>query len=364
MSIPKEYFEVVRETGKFAKREFGEHALDWDLNPDPSHITSLWIKSLGLDLPVLTIPEEFSGVGYGPVCQALVVDAMASRCPGVASVFVHHFAGLFPVQFANKDQQTELWGAATGKAGRGIAGVVFDHDGALSIKPSGNGFILNGTSSLTANAQYADWASVFTSDQKGNPICFVVDNRSPGVSLGPNPELPGLKINPFHSLVFKDVAVPAHAILCNPEKSAQLMEQTRDLLHVLTAATALGAARTAYEKALAYARERYQFGKMIIEHQEIRRMIGAMRMKLDAATANLYEYFEENPGPLSRADRKASLVKAFCTDAAFDIIVDAIQVHGGYGYMHEQGLEKLMRDAKVLQVLGGSNPQLLVEAME
>ena len=95
------------------------------------------------------------------------------------------------------------------------------------------------------------------------------------------------------------------------------MNQTKDLFYILTAAMAVGAARSAYEKALAYARDRYQFGKVIINHQEIRRMLGAMQMKLGAANACLYDYFVESQDLISRTDRKASLVKAFCTDAGF-----------------------------------------------
>ena len=228
----------------------------------------------------------------------------------------------------------------------------------MTLDKENGSLVLNGRSALAANLSCADWICVFTANGEQDTGCLIVAMDAPGLSLGPDPELPGLKINPFHSLVFNNVKISPNAVIKQPEQPESVWNQTLDLFRVLTAAAALGAARTASEKALAYAGERYQYGKIIIQHQEIRRMLGAMRMNLDAARAFLYAHFDENSGV------KAAHVKAFCTEAAFNIVVDAIQIHGGYGYMHEQGLEKLMRDVKVLQVLGGSNPQLLVDSIE
>lgn len=273
-------------------------------------------------------------------------------------MFVHHFAGLFPLQFAEEELQTELWESLANGKGGGVVGIILDLEGALTLTRKNNELVFNGRSSLTANAAYADWMCVFTNDDNQGADCLIIPLDAPGVSLGPDSELPGLKINPFRSLVFKDVKLPPNAVIKNPETAQSIKSQTRDFLHAFTAAAALGAARTPFEKALAYAKERYQYGKIIIQHQEIRRMLGAMRMNLEAARAFLYAYFDEKSGV------HAAHVKAFCTDAAFNIVVDAIQIHGGYGYMHEQGLEKLMRDVKVLQVLGGSNPQLLVDSIK
>ncbi|WP_028314178.1 acyl-CoA dehydrogenase family protein [Desulfatibacillum aliphaticivorans] len=358
MDFPKEYLQVVKEIEKFAGRELREPALEWDLHPDPKHLLGFWKKSRSLDLPLIPVPEKFQGVGYDPLCQAMAVEALARHCPGAASVFLHHFAGLFPVQFAEEEQQTELWESVIKETGRGIVGIVFDPECALTLTLKSKSLVVNGRSSLSANASYADWMCVFAKADNQEDFCLIAPLDAPGVSLGPDLELPGLKINPFHSISFEDVKLSSNTVIKVPKKSQSLKNLTLDLLYVLTAAAALGAARTAYDKALAYARERYQYGKVIIQHQEIRRMLGAMRMNLDAARAFLYAYFDEKSGV------HAAHVKAFCTDAAFNVVVDAIQIHGGYGYMHEQGLEKLMRDVKVLQVLGGSNPQLLVDSIK
>jgi alkylation response protein AidB-like acyl-CoA dehydrogenase len=123
----------------------------------------------------------------------------------------------------------------------------------------------------------------------------------------------------------------------------------------------MGAARCAYQKALAYAKERYQYGKIIILHPEIQRMLGNMLMKLDIGTSGYIQLLSDKKTPFLPSD--ACLVKAFCTDAALEIVIDAIQIHGGYGYMHEYGVEKIMRDTKVLGLLGESNPRLQIRAI-
>ena len=131
MDFPKEYLQVVKEIEKFAKRELREAALEWDLNPDPERLLEFWSKSRSLDLPFIPVPEEFQGVGYGPLCQAMAVEELSRQCPGAASVLFHHFAGLFPVQFAEEHQQAQLWPSITNEKDRGVAGLVFDQEGAF-----------------------------------------------------------------------------------------------------------------------------------------------------------------------------------------------------------------------------------------
>jgi acyl-CoA dehydrogenase len=126
----------------------------------------------------------------------------------------------------------------------------------------------------------------------------------------------------------------------------------------------MGSARTAYKKAFAYAGERYQYGKIINRHQEIQRMLGGMLMRLAVGTSGYTRLYDDEKLNLPFSSADPMLAKAFCTDAALEIILDAVQIHGGYGYMHEYGLEKIMRDIKVLQLLGGSNPYHHVRIIE
>jgi alkylation response protein AidB-like acyl-CoA dehydrogenase len=136
-----------------------------------------------------------------------------------------------------------------------------------------------------------------------------------------------------------------------------------NIFYGLIAAAAMGAARTAYKKAHTYAGERYQYGKMIIQHQEIQRMLGNMLMKLSIGTSSYINAMKQDKWSLSYSSPNAKLAKAYCTDSAVEIVIDAIQVHGGYGYMHDYGVEKIYRDVKVLNLLGNSSPRLHIETI-
>ncbi len=367
MNVPKEFFEIIKETKKFAKKELADNVLDMDLNPTPDRILHFWKKSAALDIPSLLIPEKFDGVGYGSACSALILDVLANQCPGFASIFAHHFAGCLPISMGAAPQQKKLWNylADGAKKGSGIVGVVFsneDDDNAPTLKKSGKNFILSGMAPLSANVVYADLLCVFVIDKDAGATCVPVKTKSKGLSLGKNAEIPGLKANPFFPIHFDDVKISPDSILGKPGQAGAVMEDAKNLLFAFTAAMAVGAARNAYDKALAYAKERYQFGDVIINHQEIRRMLGAMLMKLEVSSATYMQWFDEGKAPIANL-KNAALTKTYCTDAAFEIALDAVQIHGGYGYMHEQGVEKIMRDAKVLQVLGGSNPRHMIDAM-
>ena len=126
---------------------------------------------------------------------------------------------------------------------------------------------------------------------------------------------------------------------------------------------AMCASRSAFLKAFAYAKERYQCGKYIIHHEEIQRMLGCMQMKLDMGTAGYLQVFNDDTVLLPAFLSDSKLAKVYCTDAALEIVQDAIQIHGGYGYMHEYGLEKIMRDVKILQLIGGRNPVLQIQSI-
>jgi alkylation response protein AidB-like acyl-CoA dehydrogenase len=143
-----------------------------------------------------------------------------------------------------------------------------------------------------------------------------------------------------------------------------MMDRTSAAFNGFIAAVAMGTARSAYVKAYQYAQERYQFGKMIIEHHEIRRFLANMATKLNMGTAGYVRALsgETLESPLS--DGAGGQAKIFCTDAALEIAIDAIQIHGGYGYMKETGLEKVMRDTKMLQLLGKSNRLMEIELAE
>ncbi len=359
----KELNEIVTECRKFAKNEIRDQALDADLAPDMAWVKGIWSKSVQLDIPSLLIPEAYDGAGYSQFCCALVLDALASECAGVASIFAHHFAACIPLIHSDMKRCEKYIRRISGAGGNHAipASVIFpsnmEEENIILAQKEGR-FILSGTSQLTGNTDAAGLFCVFAEDPENDNglTCVVLEKNTPGVSFGEDAKLPGLKVNSFRRITCEDVEIAPEAIIGEQGGSLNLMKKAQGAFYGFIAAMAMGSARTAYKKAFAYAGERYQYGKMIIEHQEIQRMLGNMLMKLGMGTSGYTHLYHEEKLNLPFSSSDPMLAKAFCTDAALEIILDAIQIHGGYGYMHEYGLEKIMRDIKVLQLLGGSNP--------
>ncbi len=370
MTAVNELNEIIDICNKFSLKEVSGGVLEADMEAKVDWVNALWAKSLEIGLPGLIVPEAFNGVGQSELCCALVLDVLASECAGLASVYAHHFSGCLPIGVGSQSQKDKYFIAlANADVNKpAIATVIFPDDTAqdpLRLEERKGQLILNGTSPPVGNAEYAKYVCLFVEeDEKGDAItCLMLDRNAPGFSIGESSELPGLKVNPFAALVFQDVEIGFDAILGERSKSRTLMENTKNLFFSFIAAMAMGAARRACQKARTYAEERFQYGKIIINHQEIQRMLGNMLEKLSIGTAGYSSLFNKKELHLSYSVPEASLVKAFCADAALEIAIDAIQIHGGYGYMHEYGVEKIMRDCKVLQLIGGSSPVQHINAI-
>jgi alkylation response protein AidB-like acyl-CoA dehydrogenase len=359
----KEYNDILSECRRFARNEIRPEALERDLKPEVDWILRLWGKSVELDLPYLLLPESMNGAGYPELCGAYVLDAIAMECAGVASIFACHFTACLPFYYLDKtfSEYLKIFQDAKNSGTPVIGTVIFPDDlknQEVSVQKHNNNFTINGKSSLTANADLAQIYFVFiVEDTHGEKItCAMIDKRTSGIGYGEKAILPGLKTNSFKDLIFDQVKVGSNAIIAAGEQGKALFDRCANAYYGFVAAMAMGTARTAYAKALAYAKQRYQFGEIIIHHDEIKRMLGAMKMKIDMGTAGYVQAFENEKINLPALTADGRLAKAYCTQAALEIVQDAIQIHGGYGYMHEYGLEKIMRDVKILQLLGGRNP--------
>ncbi len=363
--------EAAAECRKFLKQEIHDNVLEADLQKTTDWVFHIWEKSRQLDLPFLVLPEEYQGADFSAYSCAVLLDIIAAECAGIASVFALHYAGCIALLNADMRQQSIFFPLLTDAGNRrsGIVAPVFpsETDGhGIEVEENDHGLVIHGTTALTGNALTADIFCVFIEDDDdtGEHItCVVLEKNTPGLSTGRPADLPGLKVNGFAPIIFDRVRVDHRSIVGSRKNARTVMKQAKDGLFRFIAAMAMGAARTAFEKASAYARHRYQGGKTIIHHQETQRMLGAMKMKLSMGTAGYLNSFNEKPVFSLLEAPKPSLVKVFCTDAALEIAMDAIQIHGGYGYMHEYGLEKIMRDVKVLQLMLGRNPKCLINAI-
>ena len=359
MSVCEEYREFTDICEKFVSREIEPRALEADLNPASSWVEEVWMHSVKIGLPGLLIPEGAGGMGESVLCAAVMLDRISAGCPGVASLFAHHLTACHLLARSSSSVATRfipLFAPAGGDAPAMITVIFPLHEGddGPRIVPQGSGSVLRGKTGLTGNAALAGHFCLFVREEDGGVTGLVIDRNDAEISLGRDACLPGLKVNTFAPLIFDDLEIRPSSLLGERGSCSGLMEDARDAFMVFVAAMAAGAAERALTMARAYAEERYQSGRIIIHHQEIQRMLGCMEMKLHVAAAAYRQARQDG-------HRDGLFAKVYCTDAALETVIDAIQIHGGYGYMHEYGLEKLMRDCKTLQLLGGSNPALLID---
>ena len=366
----KELNDILNECKRFAKKEIRDPGPGADLNPSPEVRQAVWNKSAELDLPALLLPEVYGGAGYPALCGAMVVDAFSSACAGFASVFAHHFAACIPLAVRPVERCENFTPRIAGMEGCGAfpAAVIFPHgegNNEVCLTEAENGLVLTGTTQPAGNLNGKGYICIFAGDtvRENGITCLFLEQERLQNACGENIKLPGLKINPFHTLRFQDIPVSKDDIIGDRGESHTLMQETRKAFFGFIAAMAIGATRSAYQKAFSYAGQRYQYGDLIIRHQEIQRMLGAMLMKLQLGTAGYTRLFATERLNLPFSVPDPGLTKSFCADMALEIILDAIQIHGGYGYMHEYGLEKIMRDVKVLQLIGGSSPRHHIEAI-
>jgi acyl-CoA dehydrogenase len=236
----------------------------------------------------------------------------------------------------------------------------------LAIEQTKEGFVLNGRSALTVGAGFASSFLIFARPRgalvDGPITSFLIPPDRAGVEPGDREIFSGLKALPIQQVVFTRVKVDDEDIVGGVNKADPLLRYTRNLLHAFLGACAMGLARSSYNKALAYACERYQYGKVIAHHQEIQRLLGQMLTSLHAGTALYIQSLSGQPLEGICSQGRGEYAKIFCTNTALQITIDTVQIHGGYGYMQDYGVEKLMRDAKLVQLLEGQNPVLQIEA--
>ncbi|MCU0577279.1 MAG: acyl-CoA/acyl-ACP dehydrogenase [Desulfobacterota bacterium] len=368
--ITTEMKEIIGVCRKFASRKVGPYALEADLNGDREWLLSVWQESNDLGIVGLVIPEEFGGVGQNDSCCGLVLDTLSSECSGVASLLLHHYVACKTVLAGGEPGLSPFFKMLLNDGGHmpPIATVIFPSDmdeRRLVLREEKGKLLLRGKSPLTGNATLARYffAFVYEGSEEQDMTCVLIDRQSQGIPLGEEAGLPGLKVNPFAPVILEDVEISPDRIIGRRREAKAVYEQTLDAYHGFIAACAMGAARAAYSRALQYAIDRYQFGSMIIHHQEIQRMLGTMLAKLSVGTSSYIASLEREEWGMPHGTPKNRFSKAFCTDAALEIAIDAVQIHGGYGYMHDYGVEKILRDVKVLQLLGESNPVISIKTI-
>lgn len=318
------------------------------------------------DLFGLYIPEAYGGLGGGILENCLAIEQLAQACIGVATSFAASGLGAYPILLYGSEEvkQTYLPDIASGKrlaafgltesgAGSDVSGIQ-----TTAVK-DGDYYILNGTKQWITNGGEAEIYSVLAiTDRSKGPrgaTFFVVEKGDPGFSFGKKEKKLGIRASATRELVFQDCRIHKSRIIGREGMGFIVAMKTFDKSRPGIGALGIGLAQGALDVAVEYARKRVQFGKPIISFQAIQHKLANMATKTEAARALIYSvarYMESDPSDSSKV---AAMCKVFAGDVAMEVATEAVQVLGGYGYMQDYPVEKMMRDAKILQIYEGTN---------
>ena len=318
------------------------------------------------DLFGIPIPEEFGGFGGGCLDIVLALEQLGRGCIGVGTAFAASSLGIYPILIAGSQEMREkyLSDVASGKkfAAFGLTEANAGSD-ASGIQTTavldGNEWVLNGTKQWITNGGEAQIYTIvaITDRSKGarGASMLVVEEGDPGFSCGPKEKKMGIRSSSTTELIFKDCRIPQDRLIGRKGTGFITVMKTLDSSRPGIAALGLGLAQGALDEAASYAKQRVQFGKPIMAFQAVQHMLADMAIQLEAARALVYgaaRHIDAHPNNMSKV---SSMCKVFATDMAMKVATDAVQVMGGYGYMREYPVEKMMRDAKILQIYEGTN---------
>jgi alkylation response protein AidB-like acyl-CoA dehydrogenase len=318
------------------------------------------------DLFGVPIPEEFGGFGGGCFDIVLALEQLGRGCIGVGTAFAASSLGVYPILIAGSQEMREKYlpDVAAGKkfAAFGLTEANAGSD-ASGIQTTavldGDEWVLNGTKQWITNGGEAQIYTVvaITDRSKGarGASMLVVEQGDPGFTCGPKEKKMGIRASSTTELIFKDCRIPKDRLIGRKGTGFITVMKTLDSSRPGIAALGLGLAQGALDEAASYAKQRIQFGKPIMAFQAVQHMLADMAIQLEAARALVYgaaKHIDAHPNDMSKV---SSMCKVFATDMAMKVATDAVQVMGGYGYMREYPVEKMMRDAKILQIYEGTN---------
>lgn len=318
-----------------------------------------------LGLVNATVPEEYGGAGMGEVDNALIAEQLAYGCSGIQTSMLANTLALTPILLAGSEAQKKKYlGMLTEKplfasycttepsGGSDVAGMK------TRFEKKGDSYVLNGEKCWITNASLASFFIVFaTADpalrHKGIGA-FIVESDAPGLRVGKHEDKLGQRASDTAAVHFENVVVPQENLLAAEGHGFKLAMETFNQTRPDIGAMATGVMQRCLDECVAYAKERMSFGQPIIEHQMVQAMIADMAISTEA-TRLLYQKAAWNLDNGVRDPIVSSYAKAFGADRAMQTAVDAVQVFGGNGYVKDYPVEKLMRDAKVLQIYEGTS---------
>src|SRR3990172_7912653 len=351
---------------EFAAKEIRPKAAAYD--EQQTHPADIIAKAHEVGLMNVHIPEEYGGLGLPGFEGMLIGEELSWGCSGIAVSMVANTLGAGPVLIGGSDEQKRRWRPPLPEEPLLCSFALTEPDAgsdAARIKTTaelhGDEYVLNGSKMFITNAGHAAWSVVFASTDrsKGHKglSAFVVPMAADGVAMEKHLDKMGQRATDTSAFALTDVKVPAANRLGREGDGFKIAMRTLDLTRPGTAAGAVGVAQAAYELAVEYAKQRVTFDAPIAMHQGVSFLIADMATEIEAARLlTLQAAFILHSGYGRRATLYSSFAKRFSADTAMKATTDAVQIFGGYGYIKEYPVEKLMRDAKLFQIYEGTSP--------
>ncbi len=361
-NLSEEQLMVRTMARQMAKDRLAPRAAEIDRTGEfPWDIIDFYRQNNILGMP---IPEEYGGQGADALSYHLVMEEFATECANSAHALADHWLGYHPLEIAcNEEQRKRIFPQLTQKL---VAFSLTEPDAgsdvaALQTKAvlKGDKYILNGTKCYCTDGAEADFIVIFAKTNpeagaRGISAFFVDKKASPGLSIGKIEDQMGMRGTRACEIILQDCAVPKENLLGKEGEGFAIAMKTLDLSRPTDGILALGIAQGALNCAKEYAKQRVQFGKPIAELQAIQFMLADMAMEIEAARHLLYKAAslidDGAPDPMISA-----MSNCFATDVAMKVTTDAIQVLGGAGYMRDNPVERMFRDAKLMQIVEGTN---------
>ena len=318
------------------------------------------------DMLGLFIPEEYGGLGKGCFELCIAVEELSRACVGVSTSYAANALGTFPLLLFGTDEQKKKYlpqiaagkklvafGLTEANAGSDAGGIQ------TTARLDGDYYVLNGTKQWITNGSVADvYTIIAITDKSKGPrgaSAFIVEKGTPGFSFGKKENKMGIRCSITTELVFDNCRIPKENIIGKEGMGFIVAMKTLDASRTGVGAQGLGVAQGAFDEAVKFARQRVQFGHPIISFQAIQHMLADMAIEIEAARALIYAVARFIDSGAKDVSKESACAKTFATDLGMRVTTNALQVMGGSGYMKEYPVEKMMRDAKILQIYEGTN---------
>lgn len=363
-ALNEEQLELQEMVREFVEKEITPYAAEMDRE---NHMREGLIdRANEMGLLNVIVPEELDGPGLDSISIAVIYEELGKGCAGVATSLAANSLATCPVLIAGTEEQKQMYCDVLNNGG--LAAFALTEPGAGSdaggvstraVKNKEDGtYTLNGSKIFITNAGIADIFLVFANTRKTGGIrgltAFIVPKDTPGLTVGKKEDKMGIRPSNTCELILQDVVVPEANRVGREGEGFRIAMNTLDSARPFVGAVSVGIAQAALDCAVKYAKERRQFGQPIASFQLVQGMIADMAMKVEAARMLVHKacWMRDQGMEFSK---EAAMAKCYAADVAMEVTTDAVQVMGGYGYSREYPVEKMMRDAKIMQIYEGTN---------